>query len=88
MEAFLFIPGEASEHRLKQLVNYDYWNIQQDPKLKTVGYVLFMNHDSSYSINFIWSQLELKENGCIFQCGTVTCKFIVDSREFFDQYRI
>ncbi|CAG8465289.1 9815_t:CDS:2, partial [Gigaspora rosea] len=66
MEIFLFILGEASEHRLKQLVNYDYWNIWQDPKLKT----------------------ELKENGCIFQYGTVTYKFIADSRKFSDQYRI
>ncbi|CAG8488880.1 20534_t:CDS:2, partial [Gigaspora rosea] len=27
--------SEAGEHRLKQLVNYDYWNVWQDPKLKT-----------------------------------------------------
>ncbi|CAG8786000.1 17300_t:CDS:2, partial [Gigaspora rosea] len=80
--------GEAGKHRLKQLVNYDYWNIRQDPNLKTVGYGLFMDHDSSYSINFIWSQSELKENGYIFQYGTVTCKFIADSREFSDWYGI
>ncbi|CAG8670138.1 1495_t:CDS:2, partial [Gigaspora rosea] len=27
--------GEAGEQRLKQLVNYNYWNVRQDPKLKT-----------------------------------------------------
>ncbi|CAG8495435.1 3932_t:CDS:2 [Gigaspora rosea] len=63
--------GEAGEHRLKQLVNYDYWNIQQDPNLKTVDYVLFMDHVSSYSINFIWLQSELEENA--------------NSREFSDR---
>ncbi|CAG8491229.1 21517_t:CDS:2 [Cetraspora pellucida] len=77
--------GEAGEQRLKQLMNYDYWHIQQDPKLKTIGYVLFIDHESSYSVNFSWSQSELKENGHIFQCGTVTCKFIADSGEFSEQ---
>ncbi|CAG8580716.1 5866_t:CDS:1, partial [Scutellospora calospora] len=61
-----FFQGEASEQRLKQLVNYDNWNIQQDSKLKTIGYVLFMNYESSYSISFSWTQTELKENKHIF----------------------
>ncbi|CAG8772190.1 226_t:CDS:2, partial [Gigaspora rosea] len=30
--------GEAGEQRLKQLVNYDQWNIRQDPKLKTIEF--------------------------------------------------
>ncbi|CAG8636787.1 6733_t:CDS:2, partial [Racocetra persica] len=77
--------GKAGEQRLKQLINYDYWNIRQDPKLKTIGYVLFVDNESSYEVNFSWSQSELKENNCIFQCGTVTCKFLSDSGEFFDQ---
>ncbi|CAG8813415.1 16131_t:CDS:2, partial [Cetraspora pellucida] len=37
--------NKTDKHRLKQLVNYDHWNIWQDSKLKTVGYVLFMDHD-------------------------------------------
>ncbi|CAG8622284.1 2042_t:CDS:1, partial [Racocetra persica] len=41
-------------------------NIKQDPKLKTVGYVLFMDHESSYGVDFNWSQSKLKENSCIF----------------------
>lgn len=77
--------GEASEQRLKQLVNYNYWHIQQDPKLKTIGYVLFIDYENSYSVNFSWSQSKLKKNSHIFQCGTVTCKFIVDSGEFSEQ---
>ncbi|CAG8745866.1 35723_t:CDS:1, partial [Racocetra persica] len=56
----------ASEQKLKQLVNYDYWHIRQDSKLKTIGYVLFMVHRSSYEVNFSWLQSELKENGHIF----------------------
>ncbi|RIB17339.1 hypothetical protein C2G38_2187628 [Gigaspora rosea] len=50
--------GEAGEQRLKQLVNYDYWNVRQDPKLKTKGYVLFMDNESSYEVAFSWSQSE------------------------------
>ena len=77
--------GEAGEQRLKQLVNYDYWNVRQDPKLKTKGYVLFMDNESSYEVTFSWSQSELKENHRIFQCGTATCKFVADSGEFSEQ---
>ncbi|CAG8579961.1 10135_t:CDS:2 [Gigaspora rosea] len=77
--------GEAGEQRLKQLVNYDYWNVRQDPKLKTKGYVLFMNNESSYEVTFSWSQSELKENYRIFQCGTATCKFVADLGEFSEQ---
>ncbi|CAG8663301.1 2929_t:CDS:2, partial [Scutellospora calospora] len=51
---FCFFQGEASDQRLKQLINYNNWN----------------------------SQLEFKENNRIFQCSTVTCKFIADSGEF------
>ncbi|CAG8641199.1 14276_t:CDS:10, partial [Cetraspora pellucida] len=54
--------GEDGELRLKQLVNYDNWNVLQDPKLKTIGYILFKDHDSFYIVNFSWSQLEFKEN--------------------------
>ncbi|RIB02085.1 hypothetical protein C2G38_2255807 [Gigaspora rosea] len=79
---FCFFQGEAGEQRLKQLVNYDNWNMRQDPKLKTIGYVLFMDNESSYRVNFSWAQLEFRENERIFQCGTVTCKFIADSGEF------
>ncbi|CAG8821649.1 22908_t:CDS:1, partial [Racocetra persica] len=74
--------GEAGELRLKQLINYDYWNVRQNQKLTTKGYVLFMDNDSSYEVTFSWSQTELKENDCIFQCGTATCKFVADSGEF------
>ncbi|CAG8459065.1 26620_t:CDS:2, partial [Racocetra persica] len=74
--------GEAGEQRLKQLVNYDYWNIRQHPKLKTIGYILFMDNESSYKVTFSWSQTELKENDHIFQCGTASCKFVADSGEF------
>ncbi|CAG8701762.1 13050_t:CDS:2, partial [Gigaspora rosea] len=74
--------GENGKQRLKQLINYDKWNVRQDPKLKTIGYVLFKYHDSSYKVNFNWSQSEFKENNHIFQCGTATCKFIADSGEF------
>ncbi|PKC67012.1 hypothetical protein RhiirA1_458951 [Rhizophagus irregularis] len=33
--------GEAGEGRLKQILNYEYWNCQQDPKTKITGYILF-----------------------------------------------
>ncbi|CAG8810553.1 24253_t:CDS:1, partial [Gigaspora rosea] len=58
--------GEVGEQRLKQLINYDYWNVQQNLKLKTKGYVLFMDNDSSYKVTFSWTQLELKENDRVF----------------------
>ncbi|RIB10703.1 hypothetical protein C2G38_2175831 [Gigaspora rosea] len=80
-----FFQGEACEQRLKQLINYDNWNVRQDPKLQTIGYVLFVDNESSYGVNFSWSQSEVKENNRIFQCGTVTCKFIADSGEFSQQ---
>ncbi|CAG8627726.1 19328_t:CDS:2, partial [Racocetra persica] len=80
-----FFQGEAGEQRLKQLINYDNWNIRQDPKLKTIGYVLFVDNESSYEVNFSWSQSEVKENNHIFQCSTVTCKFVADSGEFSQQ---
>ncbi|CAG8837168.1 14457_t:CDS:2, partial [Racocetra persica] len=80
--------GEDGELRLRQLVNYDNWNVLQDPKLKTISYVLFKDHNSSYIVNFSWSQAEFKENYCIFQCGTATCKFIADSGKFSEQYEL
>ncbi|CAG8643174.1 8849_t:CDS:2, partial [Scutellospora calospora] len=79
---FCLFQGEVGEQRLKQLVNYDYWNVRQDPKLKTIGYVLFMDNESSYKVTFSWSQTELKENDRIFQCGTASCKFVADFGEF------
>ncbi|CAG8797135.1 24028_t:CDS:1, partial [Racocetra persica] len=54
--------NEADKQRLKQLINYDNWNIRQNPKLKTIGYILFKDYDSSYRVNFNWSQSEFKEN--------------------------
>ncbi|CAG8745478.1 16331_t:CDS:2, partial [Racocetra persica] len=38
--------------------------------------------------DYCWSQSELKENGRIFQCSTVTCKFVADSREFSEWYEL
>ncbi|RIB07550.1 hypothetical protein C2G38_2052817 [Gigaspora rosea] len=64
--------GEAGEQRLKQLVNYDHWNVRQDPKLRTIGYVLFMDNEGSYGVSFSWSQSEFKENERVFHCGTAT----------------
>ncbi|RIB04827.1 hypothetical protein C2G38_2221302 [Gigaspora rosea] len=49
------------------------------------GYVLFMDHESSYEVYFSWSQSEFKENNRIFQYGTATCKFTADSGEFSEQ---
>ncbi|CAG8674885.1 14365_t:CDS:1, partial [Cetraspora pellucida] len=79
---------EAEEQRLKQLVNYDHWNVRQDPKLRTIGYVLFMDNEGSYKVSFSWSQSEFKKNECIFHYGTTTCKFIADSGEFSEQYEL
>ncbi|CAG8799310.1 12174_t:CDS:2, partial [Racocetra persica] len=71
------------EHELSfWYINYDYWNIRQDPKLKTIGYVLFMDNENSYRVSFSWLQSEFKENECVFHCSTATCKFIADSGEF------
>ncbi|CAG8810367.1 36906_t:CDS:2, partial [Racocetra persica] len=74
--------GEDGELQSKQLVNYDYLNVLQDPKLKTISYVLFKDHDSSYVVNFSWSRSEFKENNCTFQYDTTTCKFITDLGKF------
>ncbi|CAG8616486.1 5425_t:CDS:2, partial [Gigaspora rosea] len=43
------------------------------------------DYESSYEVNFSWSQSEFKENNHIFQCGTTTCKFTADSGEFSEQ---
>jgi len=44
--------GEAGENRLKQILNYEYWNLWQDPKTKMTSYVLFMNYEESYEVAF------------------------------------
>ena len=54
--------GEAEEGRLKQILNYEYWNCQQDPQTKTTGYVLFVNYEEVYEVSFSWTQTELVEN--------------------------
>ncbi len=77
--------GEAGEKRLKQILNYEYWSCHQDPETKTTGYVLLVNYEKSYKINFNWTQAELIENNRIFQCGTVTCTFTTDSGEFIEK---
>ncbi|CAG8735445.1 19680_t:CDS:1, partial [Gigaspora rosea] len=74
--------SEFGEQGLKQLINYDYWNVRQNLKLKTKGYVLFMDSYSSYKVTFSWTQLKLKENDRVFQYGIATCKFVADSGEF------
>lgn len=77
--------GEAGEGRLKQILNYEYWNCRQDPKTKTIGYVLFANYEGIYEVSFSWIQTKLVENNRIFQCGTVTCTFTTDSGEFINE---
>ena len=77
--------GEAGERRLKQILNYEYWNQRQDPITKTTGYVLFANYEGSYEVSFSWTQTELVENNRIFQCGAVTCTFTTDSEEFVNE---
>ena len=77
--------GEEGESRLKQILNYEYWNSQQDPITKTTGYVLFLNYEESYEVAFSWAQTELVENNRTFQCGTVTCTFTTDSGEFVNE---
>ncbi len=76
---------KMGEERLKQILNYEYWNYRQDSKTKTTGYVLFVNYEETYEVTFSWTQAELVENNQIFQCGTVTCKFTTDSGEFTDE---
>ncbi|POG78177.1 hypothetical protein GLOIN_2v1766938 [Rhizophagus irregularis DAOM 181602=DAOM 197198] len=44
--------GEAGEGRLKQILNYEYWNCQQDPKTKITGYILFVNSEEIYEVSF------------------------------------
>ena len=73
---------EAGEERLKQILNYEYWNCQQDPKIRITGYVLFMDYEDIYEVFFSWTQIELVENNQIFQCGIVTCAFTTNSGEF------
>jgi hypothetical protein len=46
--------GKNGEERLKQILNYEYWNFRQDPKTKTTGYVLFINYEKTYKVNFSW----------------------------------
>ena len=77
--------GEAGEVRLKQILNYEYWNCRQDPKTNTTGYVLFVNYEGIYEVTFSWIQTELVENDRTFQCGTVTCTFTTDSGEFIEE---
>jgi hypothetical protein len=77
--------GEVGERRLKQILNYEYWNRRQDPETKTTGYVLFVNYEENYEVNFSWTQAQLVENNRTFQCGTVTCTFTTDSREFIEK---
>ncbi|GBC42485.2 hypothetical protein GLOIN_2v1474312 [Rhizophagus irregularis DAOM 181602=DAOM 197198] len=77
--------GEAGEQRLKQILNYEHWNCCQDLKTNTTGYVLFVNYEGIYGVTFSWAQNELVENDRIFQCGTVTCTFTTNSREFVDE---
>ncbi|RGB25043.1 hypothetical protein C1646_772283 [Rhizophagus diaphanus] len=54
--------GEAGEGRLKQILNYEYWNCRQNPKTKTIGYILFVNSEEIYEVSFSWAQNELVEN--------------------------
>ena len=77
--------GEAGERRLKQILNYEYWNRRQDPKTKTIGYVLFANYEGTYEVSFSWIQNKLIENNRTFQCGTVTCMFTTDAGEFINE---
>ncbi|RHZ48524.1 hypothetical protein Glove_547g42 [Diversispora epigaea] len=73
------------EERLKQILNYEYWSSKQNPNTKTTGYVLFVDNEETYTVKFNWSLLELNENKRNFQCGTVTCTFTTDSREFINE---
>ncbi|RHZ86917.1 hypothetical protein Glove_42g77 [Diversispora epigaea] len=62
-----YFQGKMGEERLKQILNYEYWNSKQDPNTKTTRYVLFVNNEETYT------------------CDTVTCIFIIDSREFINE---
>jgi hypothetical protein len=66
------LKAKKEKVRLKQILNYEYWNSQQDPITKTTGYVLFLNYEDSYEVSTL---TELVENNRTFQCGTVTCTF-------------
>jgi hypothetical protein len=46
--------GKTGEERLKQILNYKYWNFRQNPETKTTGYVLFVNYEGTYKVNFSW----------------------------------
>ena len=46
--------GKNGEERLKQILNYEYWNVRQNSKTNTTGYVLFVNYMGIYNINFSW----------------------------------
>jgi len=50
------------EERLKQILNYEYWNYRQDSKTKTIGYVLFVNYEETYEVTFSWTQAKLVKN--------------------------
>src|SRR6266508_2317898 len=81
----VYLKIKMGEERLKQILNYEYWNYWQDSKTKTTGYVLFVNYEETYEVTFSWTQAELVENNRIFQCDTVTCKFTTNSGEFTDE---
>ncbi|RHZ68618.1 hypothetical protein Glove_294g122 [Diversispora epigaea] len=44
--------GNEGEERLKQILNYEYWSFRQDPITKTKGYILLINCEEIYSVNF------------------------------------
>ena len=46
--------GKAGEERLKQILNYEYWSFRQNPITKTTGYVLFVNYEETYKVDFSW----------------------------------
>ncbi|SRR6266498_2034565 len=41
---------KAGEERLKQILNYKYWNFKRNPKTNTMGYVLFVNYEGTYKV--------------------------------------
>ena len=51
---FCQFQGKAGEKRLKQILNYEHWSSRQNPKTKTTGYVLLVNYEGIYNINFSW----------------------------------
>ncbi|GET02614.1 hypothetical protein GLOIN_2v1475986 [Rhizophagus clarus] len=55
------------------------------PTQKLTGYVLFVNYEGTYKVNFNWTLSELNEDNRTFQCGTATYTFVSDSGEFVDE---